>query len=57
MNICIAYIFENDLSRHVRVKQKGKVTDVSDSNQNIGSSCKSKLKLTEHKYKCIKSKK
>ena len=34
-------------SRHVRVKRKEKAADVSESNQNIRSSYKSKFRLTE----------
>lgn len=36
-------------------KYKENVTDVSDSNQNVRTSCKSKLTLTEFKDLCIKT--
>ena len=41
--------------RHVWVEYKNKVPDVSDSNQNIGASCNTKLNLPEIKDLCIKS--
>lgn len=41
--------------RHVLAKYKDRVSDVSDSNQNIGELCNTKLKLPELKDLCIKS--
>lgn len=41
--------------RHVLAKYKDRVSDVSDSNQNIGELCNTKLKLPEFKDLCIKS--
>ena len=41
--------------RHVLAKYKDRVPDVSDSNQNIGELCNTKLKLPESKDLCIKS--
>ena len=41
-------------SGQVWLKYKNKVPDMSDTNQNIGTSCKSKLKLTELKDLCNK---
>ena len=43
--------------RHVRAKFKDKLPDVSDSNQNIETSSKSKLKLSELRHLYIKIKK
>ena len=41
--------------RYVLAKYKDRVSDVSDSNQNIGELCNTKLKLPEFKDLCIKS--
>ena len=52
--ICISEAHLASL-RHVRAEYKDKVPYVPDSNQNIGASCNTKLKLTEFKELCIKS--
>lgn len=52
--ICISMAGVASL-RHVLAKYKDRVSDVSDSNQNIGELCNTKLKLPEFKDLCIKS--
>ena len=47
-SMCISKAGLSNL-KHVRTKYKDKVLDVPDDNQNVETSCKSKLKLTEFK--------
>ena len=47
-SMCISKVGLPNL-KYVRTKYKDKVLDVPDDNQNVETSCKSKLKLTEFK--------
>ena len=52
--MCIFKVGLSSLSNG-QAKYKEKVHNVSDSNQNVETTCSSKLKLTEFKYLFIKN--